>query len=533
MSCDPPRRRGASFTLNVWTTDAPARTRAVLLIAGALGVLAAAAAALLDYTLAYNDARARLVVARRVFDSLTPGFDQLGGIWLPLPHLLQVPLVQSDVLYHTGLGMVAINVAAFVGLAVATQHIVTRITGTPWAGVAAVALVVSHPDLLYLQATPMTEMLTLGLIAGATALLLSASPERWRAWAAGVLLALAMLTRYEAWLAAGTIVAVTAWGTPRQPGGARGWDRRVVPLAAMCLAALGCAAAWSKAMTGSWIVAGGFFPQTEVLGRPLFAVAEVARVTVQAAGPGLLILAAAGASWAIAQARCAPAGRLGLLAAAPMSALLLYASMAYAGHPMLNRFAVFLLVPAIWFAMAGVLALRDAGWMRLRTALVAAVVVWQAGVWVWPPVVREAAADMRQRDAFRVVVDALEPVNSDERLLASMWTAAAILHELSTRGLPLRRVVHEGNGEHWRLALATPADHVSWVLVTCLPGDGDRVAHGLKSSSDFTAAFELAAKTTELELYRRQRTGGLRGSPEFCGDPPPTRRLDEFATPAQ
>ncbi|MDP1570077.1 MAG: hypothetical protein Q8L86_08740 [Vicinamibacterales bacterium] len=489
------------------------------------------AAALLDYTLAYNDARARLVVARRVFDSLTPGFDQLGGIWLPLPHLLQLPLVQSDVLYSTGFGMVAINVAAFAGLAVATLHIVTRITGTPRAGVAAVALVVSHPDLLYLQATPMTEMLTLGLIAGATALLLSPGTERWRTWAASALLALAMLTRYEAWLAAGAIVAVTTWGASRQPDGARGWGHRVAPLAAMCVAALGCAAAWSKAMTGSWFVASGFFPQTEVLGRPLSAVSEVARVTVQTAGPGLLILAAAGAHWAITRARCAPAGRMRLLAAAPIPAALLYASLAYAGHPMLNRFAVFLLVPAIWLGMAGVLALRNAGWVRLRTALVAAVVVWQAGLWVRPPVVREAAMDMHQRDAFRVVVDALEPVSGDERLLASMWTAAAILHDLSTRGMPLRRVVHEGNGEHWRLAIATPANHVSWVLVTCLPGDGDRVAHGLGFSSDFTAAFELAAKTRELELYRLRRTGAIRGSPEFCGDPAPARRLDELATP--
>src|SRR5271157_3576646 len=38
--------------------------------------------------LLYGDAVAHLHIARRVFDSLTPGFRQLGSVWLPLPHIL-------------------------------------------------------------------------------------------------------------------------------------------------------------------------------------------------------------------------------------------------------------------------------------------------------------------------------------------------------------------------------------------------------------------------------------------------------------
>ena len=45
------------------------------------------------YTLYYGDAEAHLNLARRVVDSRTPGLSQIGPVWLPLPHLLMLPLV--------------------------------------------------------------------------------------------------------------------------------------------------------------------------------------------------------------------------------------------------------------------------------------------------------------------------------------------------------------------------------------------------------------------------------------------------------
>src|ERR1043166_6257028 len=43
--------------------------------------------------LLYGDAVAHIGIARRVIDSVTPGFGQLGTVWLPLPHLLMIPFV--------------------------------------------------------------------------------------------------------------------------------------------------------------------------------------------------------------------------------------------------------------------------------------------------------------------------------------------------------------------------------------------------------------------------------------------------------
>src|SRR5882757_5943293 len=53
--------------------------------------------------LLYGDAVAHLHIARRIFDSRNPGMAQLGGVWLPLPHLLLLPFVQKIVWWQTGL----------------------------------------------------------------------------------------------------------------------------------------------------------------------------------------------------------------------------------------------------------------------------------------------------------------------------------------------------------------------------------------------------------------------------------------------
>ena len=46
------------------------------------------------YTLYYGDAEAHLNIARRVVDSRTPGPEQLGTVWLPLPHIAMLQPTQ-------------------------------------------------------------------------------------------------------------------------------------------------------------------------------------------------------------------------------------------------------------------------------------------------------------------------------------------------------------------------------------------------------------------------------------------------------
>jgi hypothetical protein len=52
--------------------------------------------------LSYNDARSHLDIGRRVVEGLKPGLAQLGSVWLPLNHLLMVPLIWNDWMWHSG-----------------------------------------------------------------------------------------------------------------------------------------------------------------------------------------------------------------------------------------------------------------------------------------------------------------------------------------------------------------------------------------------------------------------------------------------
>src|SRR5687767_7094255 len=67
-----------------------------------------------DEVLLYGDAVAHINIARRVFDSQRPGFSQLGTVWLPLPHILSLPLVAWDWAWRSGAGPGVISMAAYV-----------------------------------------------------------------------------------------------------------------------------------------------------------------------------------------------------------------------------------------------------------------------------------------------------------------------------------------------------------------------------------------------------------------------------------
>src|ERR1700684_1147744 len=62
----------------------------------------------------YGDAVAHINIARRVFDSQTPGPLQLGTVWLPLPHVLTTPFVVSDALWQNCAGGSFVSMIAYV-----------------------------------------------------------------------------------------------------------------------------------------------------------------------------------------------------------------------------------------------------------------------------------------------------------------------------------------------------------------------------------------------------------------------------------
>src|SRR3981189_1410540 len=121
--------------------------------------------------LLYGDAVAHINIARRVFDSQTPGLLQLGTVWLPLPHLLMIPFIFSGALWRSGVGGSIPPMIAYVLGVVGIFRLVrgmleAGVRTRPAAVVGAFAGAFAYganPNLIYMQATDMTESVYLAL----------------------------------------------------------------------------------------------------------------------------------------------------------------------------------------------------------------------------------------------------------------------------------------------------------------------------------------------------------------------------------
>ena len=171
--------------------------------------------------LLYGDAVAHINIARHVFDSRTPGILELGTVWLPLTHLLDIPFVVNDWMWRTGLGGSIPSMIAYVAGVLGMFRLVRGFMSRPAAWIAALIYAL-NPNLIYMQATAMTETLYLALFIWAVVhfseFVRTARTDSQRAAKSlqfsGIVVAAAMLVRYDGWfLAACLAIAffVSVW----------------------------------------------------------------------------------------------------------------------------------------------------------------------------------------------------------------------------------------------------------------------------------------------------------------------------------
>lgn len=114
----------------------------------------------------FGDSWARINIARRVIDTLTPGIAQLGGIWLPFPQLLLVPFAAIDVLYFNGIAGAFISSPAFILGGIYLYKILKKVTGSTIVSFMGTLLYASNLNMLYLQTTSMSESLFITSLLG-------------------------------------------------------------------------------------------------------------------------------------------------------------------------------------------------------------------------------------------------------------------------------------------------------------------------------------------------------------------------------
>jgi D-inositol-3-phosphate glycosyltransferase len=200
-------------------TDEPAGSPRWSIAVATAAVAASLVAAVLVHAAGraglYGDAATHLLHGRRVFDSATPGFAQLGNYWPPLQHMLEVPFAWADPLYRSmwagSLPAMAMYVLAVLG----AYHLGVELVRDRRAGAIAAFAVGANPNLLYLQSSAMLES---GIVMGLL-------------WAAASLMRFGRTGRFADLVVAAGWSAVAVWTT---------WGALLLPFCGTALVVLAC-----------------------------------------------------------------------------------------------------------------------------------------------------------------------------------------------------------------------------------------------------------------------------------------------------
>lgn len=168
--------------------------------------------------LSYNDARSHLDIGRRVVEGLKPGLAQLGSVWLPLNHLLMVPLIWHDWMWHSGFAGAVWNMLSFVGTGIIVSKILEILNVGLLGRIVGVVVFVANLNTLYLQSTAMTEPLLLFTMTVGCYFLLDwhQSDNSLPLIKSAFWIMLATLVRYDGWFllgVAGLLVMRQLWVT--------------------------------------------------------------------------------------------------------------------------------------------------------------------------------------------------------------------------------------------------------------------------------------------------------------------------------
>jgi len=414
--------------------------------------------------------------------------------------------VQVDALYRTGASAIALSVLSS-GVAIwALSEAIRRTTGSAAGAIAASALLLLNPNVLYLQSTPMTEPLLF-----ATVMLAIALTGRWlddvERWptAAGTALAAACLTRYEAWPVAAAIVGLAIIVSIRRGVHVVGSVRAGARLAAYPAAAIVLFLINSRWTVGAWFVSSGFFvaENVEALGHPLVAWDQLREGLYRLSGTALVWSGYAGAILIlIGVVRSRTKAPLALVLA-PIAAAALPLSAYVQGHPFRIRYDVPLVAACAALAGAGIGLL----WRRIQP-VAAALVVGAALIQAHPldrnaPLIVESQRDAVNQKGREAVTAYLVQHRDARTVMMSMGSLGHYMHDLAAYGFAIRDFLHEGNGDIWNFALTDPKAAVGWIAIEEKAEGGDALYLETKRHPAFLDGFRRVAEGGGVALYRR------------------------------
>jgi Dolichyl-phosphate-mannose-protein mannosyltransferase len=498
------------------------------------------------YLLLYGDAVAHLGIARRIVDSRNPGLSQLGGVWLPLPHLLMLPFIQKMEWWQNGLAGAWPSLLCYILGVIGFYRLVRRIMSPSWS-FAATAFYALNPNLLYLATTAMTEALFLAILIWGTLLTMecisamrdgNAPLVARRLIYLGLLIVAAVFTRYDGWVFGAAIWVIVSWTAYRH----RGLWNKVAPsyVAFTALAAAGpigwlaynqhffhdpldfirgpySASAIEKRTTppGS-----GHYPGWHNPLRALVLYTRTAQLDAAALESGFAVMALAIGGVVVTLRTKMEWPMLLLWMPLPFYVY----SIAYGSVPIFippfwphsyynTRYGMELL-PAL--AVSGTLGLQ---WVsrRLKASqplaakLIYPIMLSLAAVnavvmmYKMPLVLHEAMANSTTRVAFESAL--ARNLQSFSQGVPILMYNSDHIGAVQQAGLPLRQFLNEYDRDSWKAALAAPADKAAYVVAIA----GDPVSTAVKEHPEGLTELTVLCTTGQpcARIYQSNRIATL------------------------
>jgi hypothetical protein len=516
----------------------------VALAAVVLGFVALLVCVMRGYLLLYGDAVAHLGIARRIFDSRNPGWPQLGGVWLPLPHLMILPFVQKMEWWQNGLAGAWPSLLCFIVGVVGLFRFARRMVAPRWA-FAATAFYALNPNLLYLSTTAMTEPLFLAELIWTTLLTVEcvAAIRDGRNGVVArrlVLIALvivaAVFTRYDGWVLGAVVWCLLTWELSQHRDVWRGVGPAFVVFTLLVVTGPISWLAYNQHffhdpldfMRGPYS-ASAIEKKTSPPGsrhyrgwhNPVWALifyTRTAQVDAVAWEAGFLVMGAAivGSVLAVRRRLALP----GLLLWLPLP-FYVY-SIAYGSVPIFipqlwphsyynSRYGMELLPALAIFAFVAIAFLERRMNVsqplpaRLLHPLVLSLVAINTVVMMYkvPLVLKEAIANSITRVAFEKAI-AQELQSFPQGVPILMYNSDHV-GALQQAGIPLRQTLNEGDYDSWHAALEAPAERAAYVIAIA----GDPVSSAVAAHPDGLTELTVLCTSGQpcARLYRSDQFG--------------------------
>jgi len=269
---------------------------------------------------------------------------------------------------------VALSIASYAIAAGSVAWIVSRVADSAWPAAAAAFVLIINPNLLYLQSTPATEPLMLGILLLAVAMLVEWCVSRdmadlkVRTTRTGLAFALACVTRYEAWLVTGAALVGAVLARRQERARLSEAIREVAPMAVYPVVTIGVVFLIHRIGAGQWFARGAVMADNPALAHPWIAANQILTGVRTLGGTLTTVIGLVGLIGLLARGLFTGPDAVALVALAPVAAAAGPWIASIEGHPQRVRY----LVPLLAAQAIGVGA-AAARWRQ--AAPVAAIVV--------------------------------------------------------------------------------------------------------------------------------------------------------------